>query len=201
MALLLRDSWKTPVALPFLSSSDHVSFPREFISFVNFSTSTDDQRSTGVAWPEVGGGAEGGGGGGGGVDVGGGDAVRVSGDEGAAEAPSPSSRRSRAQLRARVSVAAATQTSLRVRGESLPSELVASPSELLASHSELTGAGGAGESLGFAKLMERCSDGVEDQGAEERYEFKNRLMFTCCTTSQVYDTLSFGKRPKQGSLP
>ena len=32
--------------------------------------------------------------------------------------------------------------------------------------------------------MERCSDGVEDQGAEERYEFKNRLMFTCCTTSK-----------------
>jgi hypothetical protein len=49
--------------------------------------------------------------------------------------------------------------------------------------------------------MERCSDGVEDQGAEERYEFKNRLMFTCCTTSQVYDTLSFGKRPKQGAFP
>jgi hypothetical protein len=31
-------------------------------------------------------------------------------------------------------------------------------------------------------------------------ESKKRLMFTCCTTSHVYDTLSFGKRPKQGAF-
>jgi hypothetical protein len=67
----------------------------------------------------------------------------------------------REQLRARVSVAAATQTSLRVRGESLPSELVASPSELLASHSELTGAGGAGVSLGLSRGESEAGGGGE----------------------------------------
>jgi hypothetical protein len=37
-----------------------------------------------------------------------------------------------------------------------------------------------------AKLMERCSDGVEDQGAEERYESKKRFDVprVHCTTSQ-----------------
>jgi hypothetical protein len=46
----------------------------------------------------------------------------------------------------------------------------------------------------IAKLMERCSDGVGDQGAETCYEAKKRSCSTCCTTSQVlYDTMSFGK--------